>query len=812
MELDLSPDAPFRAKEVLENFLQNPNSRQDLEDLVRWRLPQAIAEITFDQVRRALLWLLEAGFLVEEIGQDRNPIFRLNRDREADAWKFVADPHWRIHGLDASEQVRRLRLMAQAKAWVDATLIRYLKENPSREGDHPGLTRSRESIERILSPRRAAVDHDVQSAQRAAAEAAHTFAEALKGAGDEPLATLYRALRLTLQELQAVVLCLAPELDTDYQTIFGVLNDDMTRRTPTLGLICNLLGDSLTVRTALAASAGLARWRIMEPASPMLPHGDDPVRLDTALVSWLLGSPAALFNDPAVAQSLRTSPWPGASWLKSGADLVDVERTALWLAAPSDECNGARWLALCGEDLDGWHAILEAAAAKANVKLARIAPIVPAVGSTEWDEVRTRIVRAVLLLGAVPVLDLGASKLSSDGETDRFEAVVAAITSANRRGIVIASELDQIAGILRRQSSDVHHRQQPNQTALANAYVASMSEAGLYLSASDAAQTAAAFPLSLSGIDSAVRLTAMNASSGDTFESQAAALMSACRKVASPDLPRFARRMEPSFSLDDIILPPDRLQQLREIVTHVKLANHVLNNWGFGGQLPFGRGVAALFSGPSGTGKSMAAQAIARELKTETYVIDLSRVVSKYIGETEKFIDATFHDAQRAGAVLQIDEAEALFGRRSEVKDSHDRYANLEVAYLLQRIDAFDGVAILTTNFPQNVDQAFLRRLRFVIDFPKPDANAREKIWRQCLPKDAPLRDINLRFLARRLELTGGHIRQITLRAAFAAAGEGSKAIEMRHLVHATRSELVKLGMPTAERDLAGWEATTKVA
>jgi SpoVK/Ycf46/Vps4 family AAA+-type ATPase len=202
----------------------------------------------------------------------------------------------------------------------------------------------------------------------------------------------------------------------------------------------------------------------------------------------------------------------------------------------------------------------------------------------------------------------------------------------------------------------------------------------------------------------------------------------------------------------------------------------------------------------------MAAQAIARELGTETYVIDLSRVVSKYIGETEKFIDATFHDAQRAGAVLQIDEAEALFGRRSEVKDSHDRYANLEVAYLLQRMEAFDGVAILTTNLRQNVDQAFLRRLRFVIDFPKPDAAAREKIWRRCLPKGAPIKDVNFRFLSRRMELTGGHIRQITVHAAFAAAGEGAKAIEMRHLVNATRAELVKLGMVTAERDLAGWE------
>jgi SpoVK/Ycf46/Vps4 family AAA+-type ATPase len=162
-----------------------------------------------------------------------------------------------------------------------------------------------------------------------------------------------------------------------------------------------------------------------------------------------------------------------------------------------------------------------------------------------------------------------------------------------------------------------------------------------------------------------------------------------------------------------------------------------------------------------------------------------------------------FRDAQRAGAVLQIDEAEAMFGKRSEIKDAHDRYANIEVAYLLQRMEAFEGVAILTTNLRQHLDQAFLRRLRFIVEFPKPDADAREAIWRRCIPNTAPLGDVNLRLLARRLELTGGNIRQITVRAAFAAASEGCTHIEMRHIVSAARGELLKLGMPGAERELA---------
>jgi SpoVK/Ycf46/Vps4 family AAA+-type ATPase len=200
----------------------------------------------------------------------------------------------------------------------------------------------------------------------------------------------------------------------------------------------------------------------------------------------------------------------------------------------------------------------------------------------------------------------------------------------------------------------------------------------------------------------------------------------------------------------------------------------------------------------------MAAQAIAQALDTDLFVVDISRIVSKYVGETEKNLDMVFDDAERAGAVLLFDEADGLFTRRSDqVRDAHDRYANLEVAFMLQRIEAYSGIAVLTTNLRQNLDQAFMRRLRFVVDFPKPDAQARERIWQQCLTSKAPRQgDIDFRYLARHLDLTGGHIRQITLRAAFAAAADGG-AIHMRHIVAATRAEMRKLGLPDADLDLA---------
>jgi hypothetical protein len=279
-------------------------------------------------------------------------------------------------------------------------------------------------------------------------------------------------------------------------------------------------------------------------------------------------------------------------------------------------------------------------------------------------------------------------------------------------------------------------------------------------------------------------------------------LRRAASEAVGGSLPPAARPVETVFTWDDLILPAELKERMRSISSHVTFSGRVLEEWGFSARLPYGQGVAALFSGPSGTGKTMAAQIIAVDLGKRLFQVDLSQTFSKYIGETEKNIDLVFDAAEDHGAVLLFDEADALFGKRAEVKDAHDRYANVEVAYLLQRMEAFSGVAILTSNMKKNIDQAFLRRLRFVVDFPLPDATNREAIWRRSFPQGAPLaEDVDLVFLARRLKLTGGNIQQIAIHAAFDAASEPSN-IEMRHVVAATRRELLKLGMFTADESL----------
>jgi SpoVK/Ycf46/Vps4 family AAA+-type ATPase len=216
-----------------------------------------------------------------------------------------------------------------------------------------------------------------------------------------------------------------------------------------------------------------------------------------------------------------------------------------------------------------------------------------------------------------------------------------------------------------------------------------------------------------------------------------------------------------------------------------------------------GRGVAILFSGPKGTGKTLAAEAIARELGVNLMRIDLRRVVSKYVGETEKNLERVFREAEASGAALLFDEADALFGKRSEVKDSHDRYANIEVSYLLQRMEAYRGLAILTTNLKSALDPAFQRRLRFVVQFPFPDAQQRGEIWRRVFPPQTPTRELDYARLAR-LHVAGGAIRNIALGAAFLAADQDAP-VEMRHLLHAAQAECGKLDRPLNDAETRDW-------
>jgi hypothetical protein len=280
-------------------------------------------------------------------------------------------------------------------------------------------------------------------------------------------------------------------------------------------------------------------------------------------------------------------------------------------------------------------------------------------------------------------------------------------------------------------------------------------------------------------------------------------LWQSCRVVARPQLDLMAERIDPQARWSDLVLPAPQLEVLALLAAEARHRMTVYERWGFARRGRRGLGLSALFSGPSGTGKTLAAEVVAAELGLDLYRIDLSAVVSKYVGETEKNLKRVFDAAEEGGVVLLFDEAEALFGKRSEVKDSHDRYANIEIGYLLQRMESYQGAAILTTNLKSTLDQAFQRRLRFIVDFPFPGKPEREAIWKCALPPEAPRQEIEEARLAQ-LNVTGGSIRNIALNAAFLAAAEG-RPVTMEDLLRASQLEASKQERPISQAETRGW-------
>jgi SpoVK/Ycf46/Vps4 family AAA+-type ATPase len=316
----------------------------------------------------------------------------------------------------------------------------------------------------------------------------------------------------------------------------------------------------------------------------------------------------------------------------------------------------------------------------------------------------------------------------------------------------------------------------------------------------DLAGTMAQFRLTAEQVHRAARAARMEAHATDSAldEDQ---LKAGARAQNAAGLERLARRIEPAVRFSDLVLPPETMAQLKELLTRARYREQVIDVWKMGGPSARRRGLAALFAGPSGTGKTMAAEVLAGELGLDLYTVDLATVVDKYVGETEKNLDRIFAEAERVNGVILFDEADALFGKRSEVSDAHDRYANVEVAYLLQRMELFEGIAILATNLRANLDEAFTRRLDSLVDFPEPEEDYRRKLWERSLGGIMPREgDLDLDFLARSFKLAGGGIRNIVVAAAYAAA-EQQRPVSMADLIRATQREYIKLGRLTVESE-----------
>ena len=695
----------------------------------------------------------------------------------------------------AAPQVAMDRPLLQAAIkWIHALFKDAVLRVPDENDDAHGFSITRQSILELLdlSPERLPGERPDWLSQ---ADTELDVAFAGSAGQSEPLAVAARVFHLGSLEFRLMLLALAPEVDPRYQRCIGFLLDEMGRRVGTLGLFSSLLGSPAKIRNDLADVSALTRWRVFES---QWTTADEPLRLDPYLTQWLLGNHFALSADPRVRRSLRLVPWPGASLINRSEESANASRILDKLGNPGT----TPWFLLDAADPSVCRALIELGAHRKHVPT-RVEPNrLSSLDPLEIEESARRIARMTRLTGSPLCIDVTRMGGGED-EDDWMRLFLMTLDRMGCKAALISRDEAHLVRLLGSLSCELVGGLALSAEARIAAVKAAASGADLYLTSEAAEEIANRYPLRVDGLEDAMRLARHRPEDRDTDHPALARFTAACRELTSEGVGHFAQRIEPVYGLDNVVLPPDRKQQLFEIVDHIRLAPHVLDVWKFGEQLPYGRGVAALFFGPSGTGKTMAAMGVARRLGIQILRLDLSKVVSKYIGDTEKNIDRVFEDAQRSGSAILIDEADALLGKRSQVKDAHDRYANIEVAYLLQRLEAYAGLAILTTNMRQNLDTAFLRRLRFVVEFPRPDVEAREKIWRQCLPAEShKLDDAEFRQLARKIDLTGGHIRQITLRAAFIAAAADTQ-INLEHIAQATRAELAKLGMPPIELDLS---------
>jgi len=727
-----------------------------------------------------------------------------------DAWDHLRD------------ELRRLDLRLRLRA-----------EHERRRPDSPldafrGLVVSDEDAQLVLDDLAVSAAPD-PAAEREAAREADLLARADRLIADRlaattdalsylPLVRLARLCQLTSFEVRCLVLCVGPELDRRYEKVYGYLQDDVTRRRPSVGLamdlFCGSAEEKLAARMFFDPQAPLLRYHLCRLAASA---DDIPASLlsrsliiDDRVVDFLLGrqrTDARL--DEAVRLVMPDDPAPPV------VDDEIVERIRR-LVESGDEPPAARrhntTFHLFGPPGSGKRALAETVCRRLQipllvVDLERLLASSPVPG----DAIRLLAREAMLLPAALCLENIDAILNDGAKRATHVKPLLAACRSCSRLTFLVGSRSWLPPELTAEEPFVAVPVDLPALGASQGVWESSARAAAAVIGDVDFGSLASRFRIGTSQIRDVLVIAGHLARWRSPSDSRITMrdLDDACRAIGATQLATLSRKVEPRSGWDELVLPRTTLEQLQELCDHATYRHVVLGEWGFDAKLPLGRGLSALFCGPPGTGKTMAAQVIAGALRLDLYRIDLSQVVSKYIGETEKNLRQVFDQAEAMHAILFFDEADALFGKRSEVKDAHDRYANIEVGYLLQKMEEFDGIAILATNARQNLDEAFVRRLRFIVEFPFPDEEHRRRIWQVTFPRHAPLSpDVDFAALAREVRLAGGHIRNIGLAAAFSAAS-GGRPIEMGHLVAAARREFEKLGRGWDEIATARLEGRT---
>ena len=668
--------------------------------------------------------------------------------------------------------LRRLELI---EARVRAAVARRRTTDPETDDRFRGLYISQAHVDRLLAEKSAPPPPDAGAAQ--ARDDIEATADAAERAGADPrLRRLARNFRLDEIDVELLLIAMAPDVDARFERLFGYLQDDVSRRRASVGLgleLCGLPLSSAYARSRLAPGAPLVDECLVlieETERPVLTRS---LRVPDRVAAHLLGSD---IPDPVVA-ALAYECEPATS----------EEATTLvrWMhdASPSRlayirERPGASGAALASS------AFAQVGRPTLALDLERLRPEddLPMVAALTARE--AGLIGAGVVAGPIEVLIArGLPAVRAFSEMPATVILVGARTwdPAWARDVPFICEAP---------IPDAAHRAE-----LWRRNLNGDTPPGL-----DLAGTMAQFRLTAEQVHRAARAARMEAHAREVPLDEDE-LKAGARAQNAAGLERLARRIQPAVGFADLVLPPDTMAQLKELLTRARYREQVLDVWKMGGPSARRRGLTALFAGPSGTGKTMAAEVLAGELGLDLYTVDLATVVDKYVGETEKNLDRIFAEAERVNGVILFDEADALFGKRSEVSDAHDRYANVEVAYLLQRMELFDGIAILATNLRANLDEAFTRRLDSLVDFPEPEEEYRRQLWERSLGTAMPRADdLDLRFLAESFQLAGGAIRNIVVDAAYAAAEHG-RPLSMVHLIRATQREYLKMGRLCVESE-----------
>ena len=633
------------------------------------------------------------------------------------------------------------------------------------------------------------------------------------------LPQLNRLFGLSSFEEGAILTCLAPELNRKYDRLFAYLQDDVTRKRPSVDLVLELQCDTevqrWSARVFLSDGGSLLRAGLLRKVDdPQSPSGSSGLaqflQINPRICEFLLGSNQidgrlagrAELMRPADTHQSSAPPETSASvlrlverYLMNGSERG--RKLVVYLLGPYGVGKRELVASICRQ--------LGCAVLTLDIE-----QLLAEGGETE-DLVRAAFREGLLqpavlhLKGADRLLETTAYSLRNRLATAIIEYGWLVFLSGEAPWMLKESFPGCLFQEVALSIPDVPAREAVWQSCLAD----QMPDAASWVP-----QLARQFRLTPGQIRAAIDLAeSRRRMDADMLCLSLGALTAACRQQSNHKLGELAVKIEPHYSWGDITLPGDTLTHLHEICGQARNHYKVFGSWGFNKKLSYGRGLSALFVGASGTGKTMAAEVLAHELGLDLYKIDLSGVVSKYIGETEKNLGRIFAEAETSNAILFFDEADALFGKRTEVTDAHDRYANIEISYLLQKMETYEGIVILATNLRENMDEAFMRRIRFVIDFPFPDEANRRHIWQSHFPSEAPISpEIDYEFLAREFQIAGGIIRNIVLNAAFLAAsvseatpdrGNGEvRVIGMQEILHGARREFAKMGKRWNEQPL----------